>query len=64
MKNKKISPDMTFAEAISINPRAAKIFLKNGMLCGCCPMAMMETIKEGAKHHKINLKKLLEELNK
>jgi len=63
-KNKKITEKMTFAEVISSNPDAAEILFKKGMLCGCCPMSMMETIEQGAKIHKVNLKNLLKELNK
>lgn len=63
-RSKKITPKMTFGEAISINPKAAKILFKHGMLCGSCPMAMLETIEQGAKIHKVDLKKLLKELNK
>ncbi|MEM4331085.1 MAG: DUF1858 domain-containing protein [Candidatus Pacearchaeota archaeon] len=62
-KKNKIRKDMTFGEAISLNPKAAEIFYKKGMMCGCCPMAMMETIEQGAKLHKVNLNKLLKELN-
>ncbi|MEM4181943.1 MAG: DUF1858 domain-containing protein [Candidatus Pacearchaeota archaeon] len=63
-KNKKITAKTTFAEAILINKKAGRILSRYGMLCGGCPMAMMETIEQGAKVHNINLKKLLEELNK
>ncbi|MEM4719580.1 MAG: DUF1858 domain-containing protein [Candidatus Pacearchaeota archaeon] len=63
-KNKKrITEKMTLYEAININEKAAEIFMKYGMLCGCCSMSSLETIEEGAKLHNINLKKLLKELN-
>jgi hybrid cluster-associated redox disulfide protein len=63
MKNK-ITAKTTFAEAMERNPKVGKKLAEFGMFCGCCPMAMMETIESGAKAHNINLKKLLEELNK
>ena len=65
-KNKKIEivANMTFGEAISLKPQVAKILAEQHMFCGCCPMAMMETIKQGAKAHGVDIKKLLEKLNK
>ena len=61
---KKITGKMTFTEVISKYPGTGKIFLKQGMHCIGCPIAVRETIEEGAKAHGLNIKKLLEELNK
>jgi len=60
----KIKPSMTIAEAVSRWPKTAKVLMKLGMPCIGCPMAMQETLAEGARAHGINLKKMLEELNK
>lgn len=63
-KRIRITKEMTFGEAISLNPRVAKILAEYHMFCGCCPMAMMETIEQGAYGHNIDLKKLIKDLNK
>jgi hybrid cluster-associated redox disulfide protein len=63
-KRIEITKDMTFGEAISLNQKTAKILAENKMFCGCCPMAMMETIEQGAKAHGVDVKKLLEKINK
>jgi hybrid cluster-associated redox disulfide protein len=67
-KNRKkkieIKKDMTFGEAISLNQKTAKVLAENGMFCGCCPMAMMETIEQGANAHGVDVKKLLKKINK
>lgn len=61
---KKISKRMTFAEILRGNPEAAEIFMKKGMTCVGCPMAMQETLEEGANAHGIKLDDLIKELNK
>jgi hybrid cluster-associated redox disulfide protein len=61
---KEILPETTFGEAISMNPKAAKVLAEEEMFCGCCPMAMMETIEQGAKAHGKDISKLLKKLNK
>ena len=60
----KITKDMTFTQVLNINPELAEIFFKHGMACVGCPMAMSETIEQGAKAHGIDVKKLIDELNK
>lgn len=64
IKQKKITADMSFAELIREHPEAVKVFLKHGMHCIGCPMAMRETIAEGAQAHGLDVKKLIDELNK
>ena len=61
---KKITKDMTFAEVMKKYPETAEIFLEHGMHCISCPLAMQETIEQGAIAHGINIKKLVKELNK
>lgn len=60
----KITKGMTFAEVVSKYPKVTKVFLKHEMHCIGCPVAMQETIEDGAKSHGISVKKLVEELNK
>lgn len=63
-QKEKITKDMTFAEVVSKHPKVTKVFLKHEMHCIGCPVAMQETIEDGAKSHGIGIKKLLEDLNK
>lgn len=63
-KKAKITEKMTFAEVVSKYPKTAGVFMRHGMHCVGCPMAMQEKIEEGAIAHGINVKKLLDELNK
>ncbi len=62
--SKKITKDMTFAELMEFSPEAVKKLAEKGMLCCGCPMAMMETIEQGALGHGVDVDKLLKELNK
>jgi len=59
-----ISEKMSFYEIISKYPKAAEILMGKGLSCVGCPMAMQESLEIGAKAHGINVKKLVEELNK
>ena len=60
----KITKDMTFAEVVSKYPKVTKVFLRYEMHCIGCPIAMQETIAQGAVAHGIDVNKLVEELNK
>jgi len=64
IKEKKISKEMTFAEIVQLYPEVVPLLLKKDMTCIGCPMAMQETLEEGAIAHGINPDKLVEELNK
>jgi hybrid cluster-associated redox disulfide protein len=59
----KIKKNMTFAEVIQNNPDVARKLAEKGMFCGGCPMAMFETIDQGAMAHGVDVNKLLKELN-
>lgn len=63
-KPKQIKKSMTFAEIIKTNPKAANKLAERGMFCCGCPMAMMETIEQGAEAHNVDVDELIEELNK
>jgi len=45
-------------------PKTAEVFFKQGMSCVGCPMAMQETIEQGALAHGLDPNKLIKELNK
>ena len=60
----KITANMTIGELIQKHPKAAEILFKEGLMCVMCGMAGNETIRQGAEAHGINVKKLVEKLNK
>jgi hybrid cluster-associated redox disulfide protein len=61
---KKIHKKMTFYELIQEDRGAAMHLAEKGMFCCGCPMALTETIEQGAKAHGIIPEDLIEELNK
>ncbi len=63
-QDKKITKDMTFAEALKIDEKAGEVFLQEGMHCVGCPMAMMETIEDGCKGHGLDPDKIVKKVNK
>jgi len=63
-KPTKITKEMTFAEVLTLFPDTMPVFLEHSMACFGCPMAMSETVEQGAIAHGIDAKKLIEELNK
>lgn len=60
----KITKGMTIGEVVEKYPEAAKVMMKHGMHCCGCHIAGMETIEQGAVSHGIDLKKLLNDMNK
>jgi len=63
-KTKLITKDMTFAELIELDSKAARKLADRGLFCGGCPMAQFETIENGASAHGIDVDKLIKELNR
>ncbi len=63
-KKQKITEGMTFHEVMTKYPKTQGVFLKQGMACFGCAFAMQETLEQGAMAHGIDVKKLIEELNK
>jgi len=63
MSKKKITKDMTFAELITQDKKAAEKLADRGLFCGGCPMAQFETIEQGAGAHGVDVEKLVKELN-
>jgi hybrid cluster-associated redox disulfide protein len=65
MKEKeKITKEMTIREIIQKYPKTTFVFIDYGLHCIGCPLAQAETLEEAVKLHRIDLKKLLEDLNK
>lgn len=60
----KITKETMFSEVLSKHPETADVFLRQGMSCLGCPMAMQETIEQGAMAHGIDADRLVAELNK
>lgn len=63
MNNKKISKDMTIAEALKLKPATASILMSKGMHCLGCVIAQGETIEQAAEVHGLDVVRLVEELN-
>jgi len=63
-KFSKIVKEMTIKDILKKYPKTSQVFLKLGLYCFSCPMASEETLEEMATTYKLNLKKLLESLNK
>ncbi|MGE5557892.1 MAG: DUF1858 domain-containing protein [Bacillota bacterium] len=55
--------DMTIFEALRLHVKANDIFLKYGMGCQGCMGAQMETMKNAARMHGIDIANLLRDLN-
>ena len=62
--NEKITKEISFAELLQKHPESVETLMDSGMHCIGCPMAMQETLEEGAFAHGINPEKLTEEINK
>ena len=59
-----IRGDMTIAEVAGHFPEAIPVFMKHGMTCFGCPMALSETVAQGAEAHGMDAEDLLKALNK
>jgi len=60
---KTISKDMSFAQIMQKNPDALGVLMEKGMHCCGCPMAMQESLEQGAVAHGLDPDKLVKELN-
>jgi len=58
-----ITGDMTIAEIIRRHPQTLAVFEKYGLACYECQIAEFEAIEHGAGVHKVDVDKLLTELN-
>ena len=59
----KISKDMSFTDALKMNPKAAEVFSKYRLGCIGCIASAYETIEQGAMAHGIDVNALLKDLN-
>lgn len=62
-KQEKIDKKMSFSEIMEKNPEAMEILMGEGMHCCGCPMAMQETLEQGASAHGLDADELVKELN-
>jgi hybrid cluster-associated redox disulfide protein len=64
MAGKKITKDMTIAEALKLKPQIAAVLMSKGMHCLGCVIAQGEIIEQAAEVHGLNADELIDELNK
>ena len=62
-KNFEITKKSKFSEIIQ-DENAREILMERGMHCFGCPMAMQETIEQGAEAHGLDADELIKEINK
>jgi len=63
-KTSEITKEMKISEVVQKYPKTAFVFIDYGLHCIGCPSAVAETVEEAAKVHRIDLNKLLRDLNK
>jgi hybrid cluster-associated redox disulfide protein len=63
-KEDKITKDMAINTIVEKYPKTALVLMEYGFHCIGCPASQSETIEQGAELHQVDLKKLLEDLNK
>lgn len=59
-----ITRDMKIGEICRSYPEAVSVFRRFGLECLDCQIAELESLEHGAGVHKIDIDKLLEELNR
>lgn len=63
VKMAKITKKTKFSEIMK-NEKAAEVLMEKGMYCFGCPMAMQETLEQGAEAHGLDADELISEINK
>ncbi len=63
-RSRSITKEMPIREIIEKYPKTIPVFNDYDLHCAGCPMAQEETLEEAVQLHQIDLKKLLEDLNK
>ncbi len=63
MTDKKLTGNMSIAEALKLKPQIAPVLMSKGMHCLGCVIAQGETIEQAAEVHGLNPDELLNELN-
>ena len=64
MNQKKITKNMTFGQVLKDYPQVVPIFMKFGMHCIGCHIAVSETLEQGALAHGVDADDLVNELNR
>lgn len=59
----KITADTIIADVLKINPNAVSILMSFGMGCLGCPSSQMESLKDAAEVHGLDVEPLLIALN-
>lgn len=63
-KKSKITKEMTIKEIIKKYPKSIFVFIDYGLHCVGCPMAQSDTLEGAAQIHRLDLKRILKDLNK
>lgn len=63
-KKVNITKEMSIQEVVVDHPETVEVFAKYGMGCIGCAAARFENIGQAAQAHGIDIKKLLDDLNK
>ena len=58
-----IRGDMAIAEVVTHHPETMAVFFRHGMSCFGCPMALQETVSQGAEAHGVDPEDMIKELN-
>ena len=58
-----ITPDMTIASVMRLDPEVAPVFMSFGMHCLYCPHASAESLKDASAVHGMDVNELVKALN-
>ena len=58
-----ITPDMSIASVMRLDPEVAPVFMSFGMHCLYCPHASAESLADASAVHGINVDELVKALN-
>ena len=64
VKETKITKDMPIGEVLREHPELFEVFSEHGLHCIGCAAAGFESLEQGAEAHGIDIKKLIDDLNK
>ncbi|MBP1751599.1 MAG: hypothetical protein H6Q57_435 [Geobacteraceae bacterium] len=59
-----ITKEMTIGEIVRLYPQTLEVFRRFGLDCFECQVAEFEKLEHGAGVHKVDIDKLLDELNR
>ncbi|MCX8022149.1 MAG: DUF1858 domain-containing protein [Syntrophorhabdaceae bacterium] len=59
-----INKNMSIEEVVKRHPETIKIFERYGLGCAGCQAALFENIEQGAEVHGIDVKSLIDDLNR